>query len=755
MESIKKIGEAATNMLGVGETSTSMSTNFGVPNSMAHTGTLTKATGCPIGHVKDSMTAGAYGPVVVSDVGLLEKVLQFNREKIPARNVHALGIGCYGTFTVTNDITKYTKAKVFSQVGKKTELFARFSGIFTEQGDPETVRDPRGFAIKFYTEEGNWDLLGINTPVFAVRDAKPGPDQVHAFKRNPRNGCWNPTQTFDFVANHPEGLHQFAMMYSDRSGTPASFRTMNAYGCHTFSLINENNERFWVKFHIISLQGAQGFNLQQAKAVAGEDPNFLSRDLLTAIDQGNFPRWRLSIQIMPEAEGYTHPWTFDATKVWKHRDYPLIEVGIIEMNRNITDYFTETEQVAFSPATFVPGIGLSPDKLLQGRLLIYDDTQHHRIGPNYKQLYINRPHAMEPNHNYVGGNMHIEIKDKFPHYSGSVFGGLAPNPKYIEPPLKCTGDAGYYNYPNEGTDEDYYGQVRDFWNVLNDEQKNNMCENFAADLEKVTEEKIVTMMLNHFAKCDPMWAQMVEIKIRDRKQGKKTNNENLTVKWCLEAVYSPNLNKKVSSDGSGTQNDNTSSLVDSICDLGGRLVAVDKSEMKPHAKSWEKSASLPEIITTNNKTDNDYCFIGFEKSGNTTNDNSTKKPSPPGPRGSVIIGNENCDLRLKGKAISGLNNDNHPVKSGIPRCFGTDLVRENICRDFTCNALWYDPINKCIIDPTGDGQGIKDVLEKVIRIPVKEKYWNFWAKGNPSKIMRYYKFMQMGYKPANRKQDNL
>jgi len=325
---------------------------------------LTRATGCPIGHVKDSMTCGSQGLLVVQDIDLLEKVLHFNTEKTPPRNVHALGSGCYGTFTCTNgELSKYTTADLFSEVGKKTDLVARFSGVFTEVGDAETQRDPRGFAMKFYTKEGNWDLLCINAPVFPSRDMKVGVDQIHAFKRDPRTGLWNPTQTWDYVANHPEALHHMTMLYTDRVGTPQSYRCQDYYGVHTFSMVNQNKERVWIKFHFISEQGKRGFTLNEAKAVAGEDPNFLSHDLYENISKGNFPKWKMMIQVMPEDEGYKSAWTFDPTKIWKHTDYPLIEVGEIEINRNVTDFFTESEQVAFSPASLVPGIGFSPDKV--------------------------------------------------------------------------------------------------------------------------------------------------------------------------------------------------------------------------------------------------------------------------------------------------------------------------------------------------------------------------------------------------------
>jgi len=486
-------------------------------------------TGCPFAHGKYSLTAGPMGPISLTDMSLVEKILHFNREKIPPRNVHALGQGAHGTFRVTNDITKYSCADVFSSVGKETQLFCRMSGVFTEQGEADTVRDPRGMALKFYTKEGNWDVLCVNTPVFAVRDPKVGPDVIHAFKRNPRDGCWNPTQSWDFVATHPEGLHQAAMIYTDRVGTPMSYRTQHYWAIHTFSLINSNKERFWCKFHFVSQQGFLGFNLHESKTIAGEDPNFLSRDLVQSIEQGNYPKWKLMIQVMPEDEGYKNPFFFDATKVWKHDDYPLIEVGEIELNRNVVDYHAEVEQVAFSPGTIVPGIGLSPDRLLQGRLLIYDDTQTHRLGANYKQLEINRPHGVKPSHTSIGGPMHIAVEDKFPPYHPSVFGGPQPDEKAREPPMKSVGfgDIDYYPFPNEGTFEDYYEQVVDFWNTLDSQQRNNMCENIAASLEKVKEQKIIDMMMQHFASCSKEWADMVKQKLNARVQGSKKSESEL------------------------------------------------------------------------------------------------------------------------------------------------------------------------------------------------------------------------------------
>lgn len=501
-------------------------------------GMLTRQTGCPVFHNKVSMTAGPQGPLVVSDTHLLEKIMLFNSEKIPARNVHALGTGAHGTFTVTNpDLSKWTCAKLFSEANKKTDLFVRFSGIFTEQGDADTTRDPRGFAIKFYTEEGNWDLLGINTPCFLVRDAKVGPDAIHANKRDPRTGMWSPTQAWDFTANHPEALHQILMLYTDRIGTPLSYRHMNAYGCHTFSFVNAEKQRFWVKFHIISMQGARGMTRDQAKLVAGEDPNFLSRDLKEAIDKSDYPHWRFCFQVMPEAEGYRHPWTFDATKVWSHREYPLIEIGTIELNRNPIDYFSEVEQAAFSPVNVVPGIGLSPDKLLQGRLLIYDDTQRHRIGPNFKQLPVNRP-KFETHTQRVGGAMNTEVKDHFPHYWPSDFGGPQPaedGTKSVEIGFRCDGDAGFYAPIEEGSDSDLYKQPADLLKVLNSVDREHLCDNIASSLEKVRSDSVVSKMLYHLHKIDQHFGDSIENKLKARKMGtaKKSEGEMLIEKFHM------------------------------------------------------------------------------------------------------------------------------------------------------------------------------------------------------------------------------
>jgi len=509
------------------EANTSLTTEKRPDNFTVHT----TATGCPIGYMKHSQTVGQLGPMLLQDHEMLEKVMHFDREKTPPRNVHALGTGCHGHFVATNNkIGQYTCASLF-QAGKKTPIFVRFSGVFTEVGDPDVTRDPRGFAIKFYTDQGNWDLLAINTPVFNVRDIKMGPDAVHAFKRDPRTGMWNSEQVWDFVVTHPESLHQTLMIFSDRDGTPMSYRYMNAYACNTFSFLNEKKERFWVKFHLVSNQGARGLSLTEAKIIAGEDPNFLARDLHEALNTGRFPTWKLAFQIMQEKDGYKHPFTFDCTKIWNHKQFPLIDLGIVTVDRNPTDYHAEVEQVAFSPANVVPGISYSPDRLLQGRLFLYDDTQFHRLGPNFKQIPINRPHCPMLT-NYVGGSHQMEVKNKYPHYTPSTLGGLTVAQTYVEPPLMATGAPGIYNLPEEGTPGDYYDQARDFLTIMDPKDQANLAHNIAFSLTKVPDE-LAAKVVHHLQNISKDLANRVFTERKDITTGKIfTENEKLYLDMC-------------------------------------------------------------------------------------------------------------------------------------------------------------------------------------------------------------------------------
>lgn len=487
--------------------------------------TMTRLTGEPVPENKNSLTAGPNGPVLFQDRVLWEKIVQFNREQQPLRNVHAMGTGAQGYFLAEHDVSNLSRASVFVP-GTQTEIAVRFSGTFTERGDPDTTRDLRGFAIKFYTTEGNWDLMAINTPVFNVRDMKQGPDAVHAFKRNPITGDWNADQSFDYVATHPEGLHQVLMIWTDRIGTPASFRAMNAFGCNTFSFINSENKRTWVKFHIVAELGWKGLSVEDAKILAGENAEFLSQDLRDAIAAGNYPKYKLSVQVMPEEEGYKRSYAFDCTKVWPHDEFPLIPLGTIVLNKNPEDHFTEVESIAFSPMNVVPGISFSPDKLLQGRLLVYDDTQAWRLGPNFKQLAINCPHAAKVVNFYNtgrNGNLHSGVA-KFPHYQPSLFGGPQPDPSYKEPPMRVDGPVDYYDYPNEGTDADYYGQCTEFYNALPVGERMNLAKNLAATFFKMSP-PVVAAMMPHLRKVSDALATTIEKKLEEGRKTEMTDNE--------------------------------------------------------------------------------------------------------------------------------------------------------------------------------------------------------------------------------------
>ncbi|MGR6816275.1 catalase, partial [Acinetobacter baumannii] len=359
---------------------------------------LTTAAGAPVVDNNNVITAGPRGPMLLQDVWFLEKLAHFDREVIPERRMHAKGSGAFGTFTVTHDITKYTRAKIFSEVGKKTEMFARFSTVAGERGAADAERDIRGFALKFYTEEGNWDMVGNNTPVFYLRDPLKFPDLNHIVKRDPRTNMRNMAYKWDFFSHLPESLHQLTIDMSDR-GLPLSYRFVHGFGSHTYSFINKDNERFWVKFHFRCQQGIKNLMDDEAEALVGKDRESSQRDLFEAIERGDYPRWKLQIQIMPEKEASTVPYNpFDLTKVWPHADYPLMDVGYFELNRNPDNYFSDVEQAAFSPANIVPGISFSPDKMLQGRLFSYGDAHRYRLGVNHHQIPVNAPKC--PFHNY-------------------------------------------------------------------------------------------------------------------------------------------------------------------------------------------------------------------------------------------------------------------------------------------------------------------------------------------------------------------
>ncbi|HEX4168702.1 MAG TPA: catalase, partial [Bryobacteraceae bacterium] len=364
--------------------------------------TMTTNSGRPVGDNQNSISAGPRGPVLMQDYLLFEKMAQFNRERVPERVVHAKGSGAYGKFTVTHDITKYTSAKLFSKVGNTCETFARFSTVGGEKGSADTARDPRGFALKFYTEEGNWDMVGNNTPIFFIRDPLKFGDFIHTQKREPQTNLKSPTMMWDFWSLSPESLHQVSFLFSDR-GTPDGYRHMNGYSSHTFSLINAKDELFYVKWHFKTAQGIKNLDAKKAEELAGSDPDYAQRDLFHAIEKGDFPKWNAFIQVMPEAEVGKQSYNpFDLTKVWPHGEYPLIPVGVFELNRNPQNYHAEVEQAAFNPVNIVPGMGYSPDKMLQGRLVSYPDAHRYRIGTNYETLPVNAPKCPMANYNRDG-----------------------------------------------------------------------------------------------------------------------------------------------------------------------------------------------------------------------------------------------------------------------------------------------------------------------------------------------------------------
>jgi catalase len=468
---------------------------------------LTTAAGIPVGDNQNSLTAGERGPTLLQDHHLLEKLAHFNRERIPERVVHAKAAGAHGVFTVTNDITKYTKAKLFSAVGKKTEVFGRFSTVAGEKGSADTVRDVRGFALKFYTEEGNWDMVGNNTPVFFIRDAIKFPDFIHTQKRSPQTNLRSQVMWWDFWSQVPESLHQVTILFSDR-GIPRGIPYMNGYGSHTYSFINTKDERFWVKFHFKTQQGIQNMPQDEADRIVGEDPDYHTRMLFEAIERGEYPRWTFKMQIMPEKEAETYRWNpFDLTKVWPHADYPLIEVGVLEMNKNPENYFAEVEQAAFSPANIVPGISFSPCKMLQARIFAYADAHRYRLGVNYERLPINRPRAAEVNNYQRDGYMRFDDNaGPSVNYEPNSFGGPKADTAYKEPPLKISGNADWYEQ-KRGVDDDYV-QPGNLYRLMPADEQKRLIANIVGTLKNVPKD-IQKKMVAHFRKADKAYGNGV------------------------------------------------------------------------------------------------------------------------------------------------------------------------------------------------------------------------------------------------------
>ncbi len=474
--------------------------------------TITTTGGNPIADNQNSLSAGQRGPILMQDYQLIEKLAHQNRERIPERAVHAKGWGAFGTFTVTHDITRFTRAKIFSEIGKQTELVSRFSTVAGEAGAADQERDVRGFSLKFYTEEGNWDLVGNNTPVFFVRDPYKFPDFIHTQKRHPRTNLRSSKAMWDFWSLSPESLHQITILFSDR-GCPVSPMHMNGYGSHTFSFWNDAGERYWVKFHFKTQQGHEHYTNAEAEEVIGQTRENYQEALFGAIENGEFPKWTMFVQIMPELDAEKTSYNpFDLTKVWPHGEYPLIEVGELTLNRNAQNYFTEIEMAAYSPSNVVPGIGFSPDKMLQARIFSYADAHRYRLGTHYEALPVNRPKS-EVNHYHKDGAMRFFSNDTGnpeAYYEPNTLDGPAEDTSFAEPPLRISGDADRYNH-REGNDD--YTQAGDLFRMFNNEQKGRLFQNIAAAMEGVPSQ-IVARQLKHFRAADVEYGDGVEAAIK-------------------------------------------------------------------------------------------------------------------------------------------------------------------------------------------------------------------------------------------------
>jgi catalase len=451
------------------------------------------------------MTAGSRGPTLIQDVHLLEKLAHFNRERVPERVVHAKGAGAHGYFEVTNDVSAYTKAAFLSEVGKRTPLFARFSTVAGENGSADTVRDPRGFAVKFYTEEGNYDLVGNNTPVFFIRDAIKFPDFIHTQKRDPRTHLKNPTAVWDFWSLSPESLHQVSILMSDR-GIPATLRHMHGFGSHTFKWVNAEGDGVWVKYHFKTEQGVKNLSPDVAAKLAGENPDYHTEDLFNAIEKGDFPSWKLYVQIMPLEDADTYRFDpFDVTKVWSQKDYPLIEVGRMVLDRNPENYFAEVEQATFSPGTLVPGIDVSPDKMLQGRLFAYSDAHRYRVGANHQALPINRPRSEVNNYQRDGQMRFDDNGGRSVYYEPNSFGGPTESQENKQAAYPVSGVADSVAYDHN----DHYTQAGDLYRLLSKDERTRLVANIVEAMKPVEKEEIKLRQIQHFYKADPEYGTRI------------------------------------------------------------------------------------------------------------------------------------------------------------------------------------------------------------------------------------------------------
>jgi len=479
---------------------------------------LTTAHGQPIGDKLNSLSAGARGPLLLQDVAFIDEMAHFDRERIPERVVHAKGSGAFGYFEVTHDITKYTKAVVFDKIGKRSPIALRFSTVGGESGSADTARDPRGFALKFYTEDGIWDVVGNNTPIFFIRDPILFPSFIHTQKRNPVTHLKDANMFWDFISLRPETSHQVSFLFSDR-GTPDGYRHMNGYGSHTFKLVNAQGEAVYVKFHFKTDQGIKNLSAQRAGQLAGENPDYAQQDLYNSIANGNFPSWTLHIQVMTFEQAETVSFNpFDLTKVWPQGQFPLIPVGKLVLNRNPTNYFAEVEQIAFAPSHLIPGIEPSPDKMLQGRLFSYADTHRHRLGANYLQIPVNCPFKTR-NYQRDGPLTVTDNQGGAPNYFPNSFSGPNHDSKYLESHVPITGDAKRY----ESGNEDNFSQVGIFWrNVLKEDERTRLIENISGHLINAAE-FLQDRAVANFTKCDENYGR----RLREALDKLKNQNKNL------------------------------------------------------------------------------------------------------------------------------------------------------------------------------------------------------------------------------------
>ncbi|MFD2923330.1 catalase KatA [Halobacillus naozhouensis] len=466
---------------------------------------LTNNAGTPVGDNQNSITAGSRGPTLIQDVHLLEKLAHFNRERVPERVVHAKGAGAHGYFEVTNDVTAYTKAKFLDEVGKRTPMFARFSTVAGEKGSADSVRDPRGFALKFYTEDGNYDMVGNNTPVFFLRDAIKFPDFIHTQKRNPATNLKDPNAVWDFFSLSPESLHQVTILHSDR-GIPATYRHMHGYSSHTFKWTNADGESVWVKYHFRTEQGVKNIDEATGTRLSGENPDFHTEDLYAAIDNGDYPAWKLYVQIMPLKDANTYRFDpFDVTKVWSQKDYPLIEVGRMVLDQNPENYFAEVEQATLSPGALVPGIDVSPDKMLQGRLFAYSDAHRYRVGANHEALPVNRPRAQVHNYQRDGFMRFDGNGGGAPNYEPNSLGGPAEQPESKQAAYEVSGLAESVGYDHN----DHYTQAGDLYRLLSEEEQTRLVQNIVDSMKPVERDEVKLRQIEHFYKADPEYGTRV------------------------------------------------------------------------------------------------------------------------------------------------------------------------------------------------------------------------------------------------------